>query len=137
MNEEIARAAFETALQTYEQDFGKFFLAKLYGLDISYENGECLVEMEIKDFMFNPQGTVHGGVIAFVLDVSMGHLLRHEIGPGLTLELNMQFTRAAREGKLVVRGSFTKRGREICFLRSDAYVNDKLVATAVSTWKVL
>ncbi|NYT62520.1 PaaI family thioesterase [Alcaligenaceae bacterium] len=137
MNEEVAKQAFEHALETYEQDFGRFFLAKLYGLAFTYEKDTCLVEMEIKDFMFNPQGSVHGGVLAFVLDVSMGHLLKHEIGAGVTLEMNMQFARAAREGTLYARGSFTKRGREVCFLRSDAFVDDKLIATASSTWKVL
>ena len=32
MDESAARDAFDNALETYEQDFGKFFLARLYGL---------------------------------------------------------------------------------------------------------
>ena len=38
--------------------------------------------------MFNPQGALHGGVIATVMDISMGHLLNHVDGPGSTVEMN-------------------------------------------------
>ena len=36
IDETAARVAFEHALATYEQDFGKFFLARLFGLELTY-----------------------------------------------------------------------------------------------------
>ena len=83
IDERSAREAFEKALADHRQQFGHFFLAKLFGLEISYPDDErCVVELEVKDFMFNPQGTLHGGVIAFMLDISMGHLLNRSIEIG-------------------------------------------------------
>src|SRR5215470_432120 len=104
MDEAAARAAFEQALQTYHQDFGTFFLARLFGIEFAYETdagGEiCVVTGTVQDFMFNPQGTLHGGVIGFILDVSMGHLLRHTLGTGTTLEMKMQFFRPTKAGPI-------------------------------------
>jgi uncharacterized protein (TIGR00369 family) len=57
-----------------------FFLARFLGLDISYGDEVCVIEIEVKEFMFNPQGSLHGGVIAFALDVAMGHLIKRAIG---------------------------------------------------------
>jgi uncharacterized protein (TIGR00369 family) len=138
MDEAKAREAFEGALKTYKQEFGNFFLARLYGLDIRYENDACIIEFDIEDYMFNPQGTLHGGIMAFVMDISMGHLLNHVDGPGATLEMKVQYVRPARTGRLRVNGEFVKRGKDISFLRSEAYDSErKLVAFATATWKLL
>ncbi len=67
MDEPAARCAFEDALASYEQDFGTFFLARLFGLEVTYPEGACVITFEPLDFMFNPQGTLHGGVIALVM----------------------------------------------------------------------
>ena len=64
-----ARQAFETALREHEPDFEVFFLSRLYGLEFSYPGDTCMIQFPVHDFMFNPQGSLHGGVAAFVLDV--------------------------------------------------------------------
>lgn len=138
MNEQAARAAFERALSTHRPEFEQFFLARLLDLKFDYRDGCCFVEFEAQDFMFNPQGTLHGGVIATVLDISMGHLLKHVDGPGTTLEMKTQYVKAAREGVLRCKGEFTYRGRGISFLRSTLQGNDgEVIAFATSTWKRL
>lgn len=138
MNEEQAKEAFETALSSYKQEFGTFFLARLYGLEITYEENACIVQFEVKEYMFNPQGSLHGGVMATVMDISMGHLLKHVSGPGVTLEMKLQYLRPVTQGRIRVRGQFIKRGKEICFLSSEASDSrGKLVAIATSTWKPL
>lgn len=138
MDERIAQQAFENALQNYEQAFGKFFLARFFGLDISYGEDTCRVEMPVNDYKFNPQGTLHGGVTAFMMDISMGHLLNRHVGPGATLDMNIQYLKAARTGKVTAIGSFIRKGRQICFLRSELTHDDgSLIASATSTWKVL
>jgi len=138
MDEMAARRAFEYALATQEPDFGKFFLARLYGCDFQYTGEECRVTFEIRDFMHNPQGTLHGGVIAFVMDIAMGHLLRHAAGPGATLELKVQYLKAPRHGKMTCTGRFLRKGRGVSFLRADLTDEDgELYAFATSTWKLL
>jgi uncharacterized protein (TIGR00369 family) len=138
MDEAAARGAFESALQTYEQEFGKFFLARLYGMQFEYLQDACRVSFDLKDFMFNPQGSLHGGVIAFALDISMGHLLNEKSGPGTTLEIKVQYISAAKSGRLTATGRFLRQGRGISYLRAE--LTDErgdLVAFATSTWKSL
>jgi uncharacterized protein (TIGR00369 family) len=137
MDEAAARAAFEQALQTYRQDFGTFFLARLFGLDFAYENDTCIVTGTAADFMFNPQGSLHGGVISFVLDVSMGHLLQRTSGAGTTLEMKQQFLRPVARGEFRAVGRFLKRGRSINYLESRMTQNGADVAAATSTWMLL
>lgn len=138
LNENVARQAFEAALKNYEQDFGKFFLARLFGCEFEYTDDACKVSFELKDFMLNPQGGLHGGVTAFVLDISMGHLLWHKSGPGTTLEMKVQYAKAARVGHMTATARFIRHGRGISYLRAEL-VDDQgdLVAFATSTWKSL
>jgi len=138
LDEAEARRAFEGALASYDQDFGKFFLARLFGCGFEYKEDTCQVSFELKDFMLNPQGGLHGGVTAFVLDISMGHLLWKKSGPGTTLEIKVQYAKAARSGPLTATSRFIRHGRGISYLRSEL-VDDKgeLIAFATSTWKSL
>ncbi len=138
MDEHAARAAFDHALATYEQDFGKFFLARLFGLELSYTADECRIEFDLKDFMFNPQGGLHGGISAFVLDISMGHLLHRTSGPGATLEMKVQYLQAAKAGRLTCTARFIRHGRSVSFLRSELIdAKGDMIAYATSTWKSL
>ncbi len=138
MDEEAARQAFEEALRTHRPDFGTFFLAKLFGLEISYTDESCIVEFTVRDFMFNPQGSLHGGVIAFALDVSMGHLIHRTIGrAAITLEMKTQYMRPAVAGRVRCEARFLRRGRTVSFLESrmtDA--EGKIVAAATATWQM-
>jgi uncharacterized protein (TIGR00369 family) len=139
MDEDAARQALEAALQTYRPDFGVFFLARFFGLDIAYGNETCIVEIDVKDFMFNPQGSLHGGVIAFALDVSMGHLIKRTHGrAGITLEMKTQYLRPAGLGRIRCEGRFLKKGRSVNSLESRMTNPDgKLAAIATSTWQLL
>ena len=136
MDEEAARRAFENALATYRQDFGTFFLARLLGLEITYPGETCVVTFEPADFLFNPQGTLHGGVIAAVMDISMGHLLNRASGPGTTLEMKTQYLTAVRAGRLTCTGRFLRQGKGISSLASELVDSEgELVAYATATWR--
>ena len=138
VNEAVAREAFENALATHKQDFGEFFLMRLYGMELEYTEDECRITFEVKDFMHNPQGGLHGGVIAFVLDVSMGHLLYRASGPGATLEMKVQYLTVARSGRLTCTARFLRHGRSISALRGELTdEKGELVAYGTSTWKSL
>ncbi|MBC5767828.1 PaaI family thioesterase [Ramlibacter albus] len=138
MDERAATEAFEAALKSHRPAFEDFFLSKLLGLRFAYDEGKCIVSFEAKDFMFNPQGSLHGGVIATVMDISMGHLLNHVQGPGTTLEMKTQYVKAARTGTLTCTGEFIQQGQGISYLRSTLVDNDgDVVAFATATWKRL
>jgi uncharacterized protein (TIGR00369 family) len=138
VDEDAARRAFDEALRTHQPGFGTFFLARLLGLEISYADESCLVAFTVHDFMFNPQGSLHGGVIATALDISMGHLIKHVTGrPGITLEMKTQYLRPAQAGRVTCEGRFLRRGRTVAYLEARMTAEDgKLVAVSTSTWQL-
>jgi uncharacterized protein (TIGR00369 family) len=118
-----------------KQEFGSFYLSRFLGFDISYKNEVCIVKFIVKPPMYNPQGTLHGGIIATAMDVSMGHLLHHTTGTGATLEMNIKYLLPIKEGTVNCEGSFLKKGKTIGFLQSNLYRDDgKLAAYASATW---
>tara|TARA_B100000963_G_C22626405_1_gene672595 strand:+ start:462 stop:941 length:480 start_codon:yes stop_codon:yes gene_type:complete len=146
IDEAIARNKFETALEEHEQIFEHFFIAKFLGLNFEYINfnnegpdNEILnISFEVSSMFLNPQGTLHGGLIATIMDISMGHLLNKSVGPGATIEMKTQYIRSVVRGKTNCRAKFIKKGRSINFLESRFYDEDKkLCALATSTWKLL
>jgi acyl-CoA thioesterase len=138
MDEQAARRAFDHAIETQIPGFGTFFLAKFLGLDITYPEDRSEVRFTVQDFMFNPQGSLHGGIIGTALDIAMGHLLQHTSGAGMTLEMKTQFIRAPKAGEIMATGRFLRKGRSINFL--EARLQDQagdLLAFATSTWRLL
>ena len=118
-----------------EQDFGSFYLSRFLGFKTTYKDDLCIVSFEAKSPMFNPQGTLHGGIIATAMDVSMGHLLNHTSGSGATLEMNIKYLLPIKEGTVICEGSFLKQGKTISFLQSKLHRADgKLAVYANATW---
>ena len=138
MDEAAARLAFERAMASHRPGFGTFFLAQLLGLDIAYAGETCTVTFTPAEWMFNPQGTLHGGIISTALDISMGHLLHHVAGAGMTLEMKTQYLRPVPVGQVSCVAGFLKRGRSINFLES-VMLNPggDVMAAASSTWRLL
>jgi acyl-CoA thioesterase len=138
INLEEARQAFEIAAKEHSQEFELFFLSKLFGLDYSYTDNTCEIAFEPKNFMFNPQGSLHGGVITTIMDISMGHLLKKMQGAGVTLEIKVQFIKSLKLGKCKCVGKILKRGRSVAFMVSELFDEDgELCAVASSTWKII
>jgi uncharacterized protein (TIGR00369 family) len=132
-SEMLARATSSDA-----QEFGSFFLSRLLGLSVAYRDDTCLVTFEAIPPLFNPQGTLHGGILATAMDISMGHLLHRSAGAGATLEMKVQYLAPVISGTVRVEGSFLRSGRSLSFLQSHAYRADgELVAHATATWKLL
>ena len=81
------------------------------------------------------RNTLHGGIIATAMDVSMGHLLHYTTGSGATLEMNVKYLLPIKEEEIICKGSYLKRGKTIVFLQSHLFRADgKLAAYASATW---
>lgn len=145
VDEDAARAHFEAALSDHEQAFETFFLARFLDLSFDYLPAEvldaekkiCRVTFPVTDMVRNPQGSLHGGVMATAMDISMGHLVNKVAGPGATIEMKIQFMRPVMSGTVTCEGCFTKRGRSLAFMESRLTTADgKLAALATGTWKM-
>jgi uncharacterized protein (TIGR00369 family) len=137
MDEKAARRSFENAIETHEPAFGTFFLARLLDLDITYPDDACRIAFPVRDFLFNPQGSLHGGIIATVMDISMGHLLKHAFGAGgATLEMKLQYMRPILPPSATCEGRFLRKGRNISFLESRMWdAEGRLAVHATATWR--
>lgn len=137
MDEALTRARFEDALAHHRPEFGAFFLARFLGLQVTYGDRTCRVDLPTADYMHNPQGSLHGGVIAIALDVSMGHLVHHFLRTGVTLEMKVQYLRPVH-GPCWCEARFTKTGRRVVFSESTLYdADDRPCAVATATWLLL
>ncbi len=127
----------ERANSSEEQVFGSFYLSRLLGLNISFKNNKCFVAFNSIPTLFNPQGTLHGGIISTLMDISMGHLFEKEQLAGTTIELKTNFLLPIRTEKIICEGSYIKKGKTISVMEAKLYRNDKkLAAYSTSTWKV-
>ena len=145
IDDTLLRDRLETAIRDHDQVFERFFLARFLDLSFAYlpevapdaDKTVCRVTFPVTPLILNPQGVVHGGVLATVMDVSMGHLLAKIAGPAATIEMKVQYMRPASEGPLACEGRFTKRGRQISFMESEVTGPGGLrIAHATATWKM-
>ena len=133
--QKLAEEMLARATASDKQEFGSFFLLRLLGMSVSYHGECCTVSFAAVPALFNPQGSLHGGVLATAMDISMGHLLNHSAGAAATLEMKVQYMAPVTAGLVRCEASFLRRGRSVSFLQSNATREDgKLVAQATATW---
>jgi len=105
----------------------------------SVEEGVVRMQLEAGEYLYNPIGTVHGGVLATVLDSVMGCAVHSTLPLGrgyTTLEIKVNYIRAVTDAV----GSVTAEGRVVHVGRTtgvaDARLFDeagRLYATASTT----
>jgi acyl-CoA thioesterase len=130
------RRRVEDALATSEPAFGRFFLARLLDLRIEYHDDEqaTSVTLPYAEFLCNPQGSVHGGVLSTVMDISMGHLCHRYLSTAVTIEMQMRFFRPVN-GDCRAEGRLIRPGKRIVHLESRLYDDaDRLAASGTGSW---
>ena len=139
MNDNLKKIGLEMldrANSSNDQKFGSFYLLRLLGAKTIFESEKCLVLFNSIPTLFNPQGTLHGGIISTIMDISMGHLLEKE-QTGTTIELKVNFLLPIKHEKIICEGSYIKKGRNISVMQAKIFKEDKKIAAyATSTWKI-
>ena len=107
----------------------------------SSEPPEIEMEFEaIYDFTHSDGQVVQGGFVTDMLDAPMAHLLMglfdFKIIP-MTLDLNVSFLAPTRQGKLNCIAEVLQLGKSTAFMTSKLYQQDKLVASATSTVRLV
>ncbi len=112
----------EYAFDTFQLKPENIFMFKLLNFEFEYDDEArtCTVSCPVTDLMLNPSGIVHGGILTFLADTSMGHLnFRLKDAPYISLELKTSFFKATASGKLVATGRYIKEGHKVCFMESE------------------
>lgn len=105
-------------------------------LRIDAEAGEVEVQFEGKPEFTNPIGHIQGGILAAMLDDTMGPAVVCMLPPGEfapTLNLTISFERPAKLGTLIGKARVSKRGRQACFVSGALFQDGVQVATATAT----
>ena len=115
-------------------------MASLLGWElVAVDTDAGTIEMAFTatDQFLNPIGVVQGGMLAAMLDDTLGPALVATLGPGQfapTTDLHVQFLRPAHPGRLVGRGRVVRRGKQIAFLAGELFdESGEIVATAMAT----
>lgn len=122
MNKEEFMALAEQAFDSYECKPESIFMFKLFQFEFNYDDElkTCTITCPVNDFMYNPSGIVHGGILTFLADSAMGHLnFRQKDAPYVSLELKTSFYQASVTGKLVATSRYIKEGYKVSFMEAD------------------
>ncbi|MBI1724586.1 MAG: PaaI family thioesterase [Candidatus Tectomicrobia bacterium] len=104
--------------------------------------GFCRLRLPVRPEILQPWGTVHGGAVATLLDVTGGvgaHLSYPRGSRLLTLEMKINFIGTQGEGALLSEGALLHRGRRTTVWQMKAVdeAGGRLRACATATYMVL
>lgn len=95
-----------------------------YHLDLSGADGAGRVVLEIEDRHRNRNGSLHGGIVAMLLDAASGFAVSRAVrGPQLpsvaTISLNTNYVAPALGGTVTATGHVTGGGRTVAFAKAE------------------
>ncbi len=120
-------------------------IAELFGFEIvEAERGRAVFALEPAEWMYNPIGTVHGGVAATLLDSCMGCAVHTTLEAGVgyaTSDLQVRYIRSmsADTGRVLAEGRVVHEGRRMATAEGRLLVefNGALLAHATTACQIL
>jgi uncharacterized protein (TIGR00369 family) len=120
-------------------------IAELLGMTITLvERGRVIFALEPAEWMYNPIGSVHGGIAATILDSSLGCAVHTTLDAGVaytTSDLQVRYVRAigAETGRVLAESSVVHSGRRLATAEGRLYVeaSGQLLAHASTSCLIL
>lgn len=101
------------------------------------EEGVGQVRLDAGDRHLNRHGTVHGGVLATMIDVAMGTAVAAAGGESpATVSLTVTYLEPGRPGELTATARVRKRGRRLTMVEAEVLQEGDVVADALATFAV-
>jgi len=107
---------------------------------VSADDGRATVRFEATDEHLNPAGTLHGGVLATLVDTAMGLAVRSATGEDdvpAASQLTATYLRPGKAGPLTVTAQVRTRGEHLTVCDADVEQDGKDVVHAVATFALL
>lgn len=107
---------------------------------IDADIGRCVMELDVEPRHLNRQRSLHGGVIATLLDAACGYaglrMPQGALGHAVTVTLNISYLGKVAAGRVRATGRVTGAGRRMYFASAELATEDgALVATAQGAFK--
>lgn len=101
------------------------------------EEGVGQVVVDAVEEHLNPHGSVHGGVLATMLDVAMGTAVRTAGGEApVTVSLAVTYLEPGRPGRLEATAKVRKRGTRLIVVEGQVEQDGDVLADALATFSV-
>jgi uncharacterized protein (TIGR00369 family) len=116
------------------------FAGRLGAVVTEVEEGRARLEFEATDEHLNPAGTVHGGVLATLVDTAMGTAVRSATDDGdvpATSQLTVTYLRPGKPGRLTVEARVRTRGEHLTVCEADVEQDGRSLVHAVATFALL
>ncbi|WP_235003714.1 PaaI family thioesterase [Jhaorihella thermophila] len=112
-----------------------------YDIDLSHHDGGARIILDIAPRHLNRVGSLHGGIVAMLLDAASGFAASRswsEDGDALlvTVALNTQYIASAHQGRVIATGYVTGGGKTIRYADAELRAADgRLLAKASGVFK--
>jgi uncharacterized protein (TIGR00369 family) len=116
------------------------FAERLGARPESAEDGHAVVAFEAAEEHLNPAGTLHGGVLATLVDTAMGLAVRSATDDDdvpATSQLTVTYLRPGTPGPLTVTAQVRTRGEHLTVCDADVEQDGKALVHAVATFALL
>lgn len=103
-------------------------------------DGSARMSFEVREEHLNQAGTLHGGVLATLVDTAMGAAVRSATGDGdvpATSQLTVTYLRPGKPGPLQVSARVRTRGEHLTVCEADVDQDGRNLVHAVATFALL
>ncbi len=105
----------------------------------STEEGRAVVSLQAEEWHLNTSGTVHGGVVATLIDIAMAEALNtmtEENEQPLTIEVKVNYMEPAQQGTLTATAQVRKGSKRATIVEAEVVQedSDEVVALASGTY---
>jgi len=103
------------------------------------DDGSARLAFTARDEHLNPAGTLHGGVLATLVDTAMGTAVRSAVEDDVpaTSQLTVTYLRPGKPGDLTVTARVRTRGEHLTVCEADVEQDGKGLVHAVATFALL
>jgi uncharacterized protein (TIGR00369 family) len=101
--------------------------------------GTARLVVEVDERHFNPAGAVHGGMIATLVDATMGAAVRSTVDEEspATSQLTITYLRPGKAGELVVTAEVTKSGDNLTMCEAEVEQDGRTLVHALATFALV
>jgi uncharacterized protein (TIGR00369 family) len=99
-------------------------------------DGTARLVVEVDERHLNPAGAVHGGMLATLVDTTMGAAVRSAVDEETpaTSQLTVTYLRPGKPGQLEVSARVSKRGENLTMVEADVEQDGKTLVHALATF---